>query len=143
MALKQLSVIVNNEKGQLAKVTRILADAGINLRAMSIADTEHFGILRLIVSDTEKAREALKNAGCLTQITEVVGVKIGDRPGALSDTLEILNRAEINLEYLYAFCARTEKHAYMVLRVADIEAAEKILEGAGMHLITDDDVSKL
>lgn len=143
MALKQLSVMVSNEKGELAKVTRILADAGINLKAMSIADTEHFGILRLIVSDTEKAMAALKAVGCLTRITEVVGVKISDRPGALAETLEILNRAEINLEYLYAFCARTEKHAYMVLRVPDTAIAEKTIEAAGMHLISDADVEKL
>lgn len=143
MALKQLSVVVSNEKGALAKVTRILADNGINLRAMSIADTEHFGILRLIVTDTEKAMDTLKKAGCLTRITEVIGVKIGDQPGALSETLEILNRAEVNLEYLYAFCARTEKHAYLVLRVRDIAVAERILTEAGRHLITDADVEKL
>lgn len=143
MALRQLSVMVSNEKGILANVTRILADSGINLRALSIADTEHFGILRLIVSDTEKAQEVLKNAGCLTQITEVIGVKIGDRPGALTETLEILNQAEVNLEYLYAFCARTEKHAYLVLRVNDVEGAERILTEAGRHLITDADVEKL
>lgn len=143
MALKQLSVMVNNEKGQLAKVTRILAEAGINLCAMSIADTEHFGILRLIVSDIEGAVAALKNAGCLTRITEVVGVKISNQPGALAETLEALNKGEVNLEYLYAFCARTDKHAYLVLRVPDIAAAEKILTDAGKHLITDEDVSKL
>ena len=143
MALRQLSVMVSNEKGILANVTRILADSGINLRALSIADTEHFGILRLIVSDTEKAQEVLKNAGCLTRITEVIGVKIGDRPGALTETLEILNQAEVNLEYLYAFCARTEKHAYLVLRVNDVEGAERILTEAGRHLITDADVEKL
>lgn len=143
MALKQLSVMVSNEKGELAKVTRILADAGINLKAMSIADTEHFGILRLIVSDTEKAMAALKAVGCLTRITEVVGVKISDRPGALAETLDVLSRADINMEYLYAFCARTEKHAYMVLRVTDNAAAEAALEVAGLHLITDADVNKL
>lgn len=143
MALRQLSVMVNNEKGELARVTRTLAEAGVNLKAMSIADTEHFGILRVIVSDTEKATDALKSIGCLTRITEVVGVKISDRPGKLAEALEVLNQAGINMEYLYAFCARTEKHAYMVLRVTDNAAAESALEAAGLHLITDADVNKL
>lgn len=143
MALKQLSVMVNNEKGELARVTRTLAEAGVNLKAMSIADTEHFGILRVIVNDTEKAMTALKSIGCLTRITEVVGVKISDQPGKLAEALDVLNRADINMEYLYAFCARTEKHAYMVLRVTDNAAAEAALEAAGLHLITDADVNKL
>ena len=143
MALRQLSVMVNNEKGELARVTRTLAEAGVNLKAMSIADTEHFGILRVIVNDTGKATEALKAIGCLTRITEVVGVKISDQPGKLAEALEVLNRAEINMEYLYAFCARTEKHAYLVLRVTDNRAAEQALEAAGLHLITDADVNKL
>lgn len=143
MALRQLSVMVNNEKGELARVTRTLAEAGVNLKAMSIADTEHFGILRVIVNDTEKAMTALKSIGCLTRITEVVGVKISDQPGKLAEALDVLNRADINMEYLYAFCARTEKHAYMVLRVTDNAAAEAALEAAGLHLITDADVNKL
>lgn len=143
MALRQLSVMVNNEKGELARVTRTLAEAGVNLKAMSIADTEHFGILRVIVNDTEKAMTALKSIGCLTRITEVVGVKISDQPGKLAEALDVLSRADINMEYLYAFCARTEKHAYMVLRVTDNAAAEAALEAVGLHLITDADVNKL
>ena len=143
MALKQITVLVNNQKGALVDITETLAEKGVNIRALSIADTERFGILRLIVSDNEKAIEAVRGMGCLIQETEVVGVKIGDAPGKLSGALKVLNDAGINIEYLYAFCTRTVKHAYMVLRVADNAQAERALEAAGYHLITDADVNKL
>ena len=113
------------------------------MRALSIADTQDFGILRLIVNDNETATKALTDAGYLLKMTDVVGVKIGDQPGKLSKALEVLDSANINMEYLYAFMARTEKHAYVVLRVADNDAAEKALEAAGFHMITDADVDKL
>ncbi len=143
MALKQITVLVNNQKGALVDITETLAARGVNIRALSIADTERFGILRMIVSDNETAIEAVRDMGCLIQETEVVGVKIGDDPGKLSGALKVLNAAGINIEYLYAFCARTVRHAYMVLRVADNALAERVLEGAGYHMITDFDVNKL
>lgn len=143
MALNQLSVFVENKQGSLVAITDILAAKGINMRALSIADTEDFGILRLIVNDDEAAHETLKDNGFLVKTTEVVGVKIGDEPGKLSKALDVLDKEGINIEYLYAFMTRTEKHAYVVLRVADNSAAEKALENAGFHLITGDDVKKL
>lgn len=143
MALKQISVLVNNQQGALAGVTGRLAARGVNLRALSIADTERFGILRMIVSDNQAALEAVRELGCLTQETEVVGVKIGDAPGKLSEALRVLDEAGINIEYVYAFCARTVRHAYMVMRVADNAAAERALTAAGYHLITDEDISRL
>lgn len=143
MALNQLSVFVENKQGSLVAITDILAARGINMRALSIADTEDFGILRLIVNDDEAAHEILKDNGFLVKTTEVVGVKIGDEPGKLSKALDVLDKEGINIEYLYAFMTRTEKHAYVVLRVADNSAAEKALENAGFHLITGDDVKKL
>ena len=143
MSLKQLTIFVENKKGALVNVTKILADNNVNLRALSIADTQDFGILRLIVNDNDIAIKALQEAGYMISTTDVVGVKIGDQPGKLSKALEVLDEADINMEYLYAFMARTEKHAYVVLRVADNDAAEKVLENAGFHMITDADVDKL
>lgn len=143
MSLKQLTVFVENKQGALVDITETLAAHNVNLRALSIADTEEFGILRLIVSDNDTACKTLTDEGYLLKITEVVGVKIGDEPGKLSKALSVLDEKGINMEYLYAFMARTEKHAYVVLRVADNAAAESALEDAGFHLITDADVLKL
>ena len=143
MALKQLTVFVENKQGTLVHVTDTLAAHDVNIRALSIAETEGYGILRLIVDNETQAEAVLKDAGYLIKITEVVGVKIGDAPGKLSYVLRTLADAGINMEYLYAFMARTEKHAYVVLRVEDNAAAESALETAGFHLITDADVSKL
>ena len=132
MSLKQLTVFVENTQGSLVNITDTLAQNGVNLRALSIADTKDFGLLRLIVSDNDAAETALKEKDYLLKITEVVGVKIGDQPGKLSKALAVLAEAGVNVEYLYAFMARTEKHAYVVLRPTDNAAAEAALaEEAG------------
>ena len=143
MSIKQLTVFVENKQGAVIPITEILSENNINIRALSIAETEDFGILRLIVNDVVAAEKMLKDAGYLIKVTDVVGVKIGDAPGKLSTALAVLDKEGINMEYLYAFMARTEKHAYVVLRVADNAHAEKALEDAGFHLITDADVNKL
>ena len=140
MFIKQLSIFVENKKGRLADITEALSKANIDIRALSIADTQDFGILRLIVDNNDVATKALHDAGYLIKMTDVVGVKIGDQPGKLSKALEVLDEADINMEYLYAFMARTEKHAYVVLRVEDNEIAESALEAAGFHLITNADI---
>ena len=143
MALKQLTVFVENKQGTVVEVTKALAANDINIRALSIAETEGFGILRLIVNEEKKAEAVLAEAGYLIKITEVAGVKIGDAPGTLSGALTVLNEAGINIEYMYAFMARTERHAYVVLRVQDNAEAEAVLEKAGYHIITEADVNKL
>ena len=143
MAIKQLTVFVQNKKGTVVSVTNILSQNNINLRALSIAETQDFGILRLIVNDEKTAEAVLAENGYLIKVIDVVGVKIGDAPGKLSGALRVLDDAGINMEYLYAFMTRTEKHAYMVLRVADNAAAEAALESAGYHIISDADVNKL
>ena len=143
MSLKQLTVFVQNQQGALVEITESLAKGGVNIRALSIAETQDFGILRLIATDTEKGSSLLSDAGYLIKITDVVGVKIGDAPGKLSSALKVLDENSINMEYLYAFMTRTEKHAYVVLRVEDNAKAEALLENAGFHIITDDDVNKL
>ena len=143
MAIKQITVFVENKQGALVSITDTLAENNVNIRALSIAETEDFGILRLIVNDVETAKKTLDDKGYLIKITNVVGVKIGDAPGKLTEALGVLDRAGINMEYLYAFMTRTEKHAYVVFRVEDDEAAESALEAAGFHIITNADILKL
>ena len=133
--MKQLTVFVENRKGGLAEITRLLAESGVDMKALSIADTRDFGILRLIVSEAEKAEEALKKAGFLVQITEVVGVKLPDRPGALASALDVLDQDGVNLEYLYAFLSSDPGTARVVLRVADNIEAAKILTQKGFEII--------
>ena len=143
MAIKQLTVFVENKQGSLVSITNTLSAHGINLRALSIAETQDFGILRLIVNDEAAAEKILSDEGYLIKITEVVGVKISDAPGKLSEALSVLDANKINMEYLYAFMARTEKHAYVVIRVEDNAAAEVALIDAGFKLISEADVAKL
>ena len=143
MAITQLTVFVPNQKGTLVSVTDILAKNDVNLRALSIAETEEFGILRLIVNDVDTAKKVLEENGYLIKTVNVVGVKIGDAPGKLTSALSVLDKADINVEYLYAFMARTEKHAYVVLRVEDNENTETALMDAGFKLITQADIDKL
>ena len=143
MAIKQLTVFVENKKGTVVTVTDILSKNNINLRALSIAETQDFGILRLIVNDEVAAEKVLTEAGFLIKVVETVGVKIGDEPGKLTAALNVLDKANINVEYLYAFMARTEKHAYVVLRVENNATAEAALTAAGFHMISEADIKKL
>ena len=143
MAIKQVTVFVENKQGTVASVTDTLSKHNINLRALSIAETQDFGILRLIVNDEEAAGTILKEEGYLIKITDVVGVKISDEAGKLSEALKVLDDNKINMEYLYAFMARTEKHAYVVIRVENNTAAEAALTNAGFKLVTGADIEKL
>ena len=143
MAIKQLTVFVQNRKGAIVAVTDVLSKNGINMRALSIAETEDFGILRLIVNDENLAEKVLEEQGYLIKVVDVVGVKISDEPGKLTAALDVLDKADINVEYLYAFMARTEKHAYVVLRVENNDDAQSALTNAGFKLITEADINKL
>ena len=143
MSVKQLSVFLENKEGKLKKAVNAMSQAGVNIRALSIADSSKYGILRLIVSDNETAIDALRSEKFTVKETDVIVVGVKDEPNGLNTMLEILEKESINVEYLYAFMARTEKHAYVVLRVADNDAAEKVLADADFHMITDKDVCKL
>ena len=143
MAIKQLTVFVQNKKGTVVSVTDILSRNNINMRALSIAETQDFGILRLIVNDEQTAEKVLSENGYLIKVIDVVGVKISDEPGKLTEALDVLDKANINVEYLYAFMARTQKHAYVVLRVEDNAVAEAALVGAGFKMISEADIQKL
>ncbi len=131
MAIKQLSVFVENKPGKLLDIVKTLADAQINIRAMSIADTKDFGILRLIVSDAERAKDILSE-DCVVTVTSVIAAEMSDRAGALSTVLTALGNAGINIEYMYAFTASTQLGAYVVIRVNNNDEAEKALRDNGI-----------
>ena len=143
MAIKQLSIFVENREGTLVNVTDAIAAALVDIRAMSVADTNDFGIFRLIVTDYDKAKAALEEANCFVSITEVVGVAVEDQPGALAKVVKLLAQNNINIEYMYAFITISKKFAYVVLRVADNEAAEKILLENGVKLVSEEDIADL
>lgn len=143
MAIKQLSIFVENREGTLVTITNAIAKAQVDIRAMSVADTNDFGIFRLIVTDYDKAMAALEEANCFVSITEVVGVAVEDKPGALAEIVQILADNNINIEYMYAFITVSREHAFVVLRVADNAAAEKILTENGIRLVTESEVESL
>lgn len=140
MAIRQISVFVENRRGALAAVTKLLADAGVDLRALSVADTPDYGILRLIVGDTDKAVGALREGGFVTTLTDVLAVEVPDAPGGLFRVLDPLNDEDVNLEYLYAFVTGSGKSACVVLRVQDNERTEGLLRRAGMTLLEESDL---
>ena len=142
MAIKQLSAFVENKPGTLLAMLKALADAGINIRAMSIADTRDFGILRLIVSDVEKAANVLEHNSIVTT-TDVLAAEMRDEAGALSNILSALGEANINIEYLYAFTARTERGAYVVFRVDDNEAAERVLQAHRIATLSEAEIAAI
>lgn len=136
MAVKQISVFVENTSGRLAEVTRLLANAGVNLRAITIADTADFGILRLIADDSNKAVEAFKKAGFTAKVTDVIGVEVPDRPGGLADVMEIFHREGVNIEYLYASLEHVKDKAVVIFKVEDVEHGLKICEQHKLALIS-------
>lgn len=143
MTINQLSIFVENKAGTVAEITKSIAKAGVSIRALSVADTQEFGILRLIVDDVEKAKAALSENECVVSITKVIGVEIPDVAGGLSTVLELMSDNSINVEYLYAFITISGKHAYVVLRVEDNEKAAKILTEAGIKMVTQADIDAL
>ena len=143
MAIKQLSIFVENREGTLVTVTDAIAKANVDIRAMSVADTNDFGIFRLIVTDYDKAKASLEDANCFVSITEVVGVAVDDEPGGLAKVIKILAENNINIEYMYAFITISKKFAYVVLRVEDNDAAEKILLDHGIKLVSEEDIRNL
>lgn len=135
MQVEQISIFIENKSGRLAEVTRILGEAGINIRALSLADTSDFGILRLIVNDREKANNVLKEKGFTVSKTEVVAVEVPDRPGGLSEILLALDRESINVEYMYAFVERCGANAVIIFRFDETEKAIKALLDNGFNVL--------
>lgn len=131
MLAKQISVFVENSKGRLAQITQILADNDVNIRALSIADTTSFGILRVIVEDAERTEKVLKAAGLTVSVTDVLSLQIEDKPGGLARALKILAEHDIDVDYAYAFISKATDKANVVIRVEKDEEAEKLLKEAG------------
>ena len=136
MTIRQVSVFVENTSGRLAEVTRLLAKNQLNLRAISVADTADFGILRIIVDDAEKAERVLESGGFTAKLTEVIGVEVPDRPGGLADVMEIFDREKVNIEYLYTSLERNRENAVVIFKVAELELGLRICEKNNLSVIS-------
>ena len=129
MKTNQISVFIENRSGRLAKITTALGNAGVNIRAMSLADTSDFGILRLIVNNTQKAKETLLDHGFTVRVSKVIALAIPDTPGALGNLLSIMEHAGLNVEYMYAFVEKNMDQAIIIFRFDDTDKAiETLLE---------------
>jgi hypothetical protein len=135
MKVEQISIFIENKSGRLAEVSKVLGDAGVNIRALSLADTSDFGILRLIVNDREKAIAALKGKGFTVSKTEVVAVEVPDQPGGLASILKVLDNESINVEYMYAFVERCGANAVIIFRFDETEKAITILASNGFNML--------
>lgn len=143
MTVKQISVFIENKVGGLATITDVLAQAGVNIRALSIADTSDFGILRLIVDDVFEAGNALRENGHIYSITDVLAVAGDDKPGSIARIVATLAKEGIGMDYAYAFFAKKENLAYMIVRVEEMDKAAKALRENGIHLASEDEIAGL
>ncbi|MFN3921476.1 MAG: ACT domain-containing protein [Caldimicrobium sp.] len=135
MKIKQISVFLENKKGRLYEALNTLAQANINIRALSIADTSDFGILRMIVNDPEEAKRVLEEAGFTAKVTHVIGVAVKDRPGGLAEILKILYEKDINVEYVYAFVEKSGEEALVVIRTNNLDKTIDVLREGGVKLL--------
>lgn len=143
MKIKQISVFMENRAGRLAEVTRLLGDAKVNIRALSLADTSDFGILRLIVNDVDTALRVLRGAGHTVSLTEVVAVEVADRPGGMADVLQALGTGGVNVEYMYAFVEKATDKAVVIFRFEDPDLAVRELQRAGISVLAAETVYSL
>jgi hypothetical protein len=143
MKVEQISIFLENKSGRLAEVTRVLAAAGVNIRALSLADTADFGILRLIVDQNDRAKQALKESGFTVGKTEVVALEVPDRPGGLARILGTLEAAGINVEYMYAFVQRSGDNAILIFRFDELDKAIQALTQAGVRVLKGQEVYAL
>jgi hypothetical protein len=143
MHVEQISVFLENKAGRLSEVTSILAENEINIRALSLADTSDFGVLRLIVDKNDKARTVLKNNGFAVGKTEVVAVEVADQPGGLHTTLGLFQQAGINVEYMYAVVRQSGENAVMIFRLDDIEKGVQMLKESGARVIDGEQIYKI
>lgn len=143
MKVEQISVFLENKAGRLAEVANVLGNVGINIRALSLADTTDFGILRLIVNDREAAKKALKEAGFTVGITQVIAVEVEDKPGGLAKILKLLADEGINVEYMYAFVERSSGNAVLIFKFEDLDKAIDLLSSHGVRVIPGERVYSL
>ena len=135
MLVNQISVFLENKEGRLAEVTKLLSNNEIDIRALSIADTTDFGILRLIVNKPDEAKAILKKEGFIVKSTNVIAIELEDRPGSLSDTLHKLDEYHVSIEYLYAFVSKQYGKAYVVLRIENEEVMVDKLKNSGLTIV--------
>jgi hypothetical protein len=140
MNVEQISIFLENKPGRLEEVTRIFEEGGINIRALSLADTTEFGILRLIVNDNEKAKRLLNERGYTVGINAVVAVEVEDRPGGLHRILKTLSKDNINVEYMYAFVRQSGRNAVLIFRFDNVPAATAVLKREGVRVIDGKDL---
>lgn len=140
---KQISVFLENKAGRLSHVTRVLGESGINIRALSVADTSDFGILRIIVNEPAKAYQILKEAGFTVSETEVIGVQVPDSPGGLAVVLEQMAEENLNIEYLYAFLGTSDKNALVIFKVEDIKMASETFKRKGIKFVEENQLYQL
>jgi hypothetical protein len=138
MSVKQISVFLENKKGRLAELTDTLEREAINMRALSLADTADFGVLRIIVDDVERCLAVLKGAGFVAQVTEVIAIEVEDKPGGLHHILKVLDAAAINVEYLYAYVEKRKTAAVVICKVDDRGKAGEALKKAGITTVAAD-----
>ena len=136
MKINQLSVFLENAPGHLATPCAVLADAGINILTLTLADTQRFGILRLILREWEQAQQVLEKSGFVVKVTEVVAVQVEDRPGGLRNVLQIVEQSGVNIEYMYAFTVRSGTKAVMIFRFADMDKGIAALVAAGVNVLS-------
>ena len=141
--VRQISVFVDNRPNQLAGVMKMIKECRLNVRALSLADTSDFGIVRMIVNDTDKTVEKLKAASYAVTVTEVVAISIPDSPGQLSRVLDILGAKNVNLEYLYTFLGKSDRSVSFVIRVDDIANASEALTDGGIIQLTENDIAEM
>ncbi len=143
MSVKQISIFLENKIGRLAEITELLGQNKINIRALAIADTTEFGILRIIVDNPQKAQDVLEKKGFSAKQTDVIVVKVADKPGALANALKMLKKSSLNVEYLYAFVKQSGEDAFVVFRIENIEEAIKDFKQAGVQILQPEDIYKL
>jgi hypothetical protein len=143
MAIKQVSVFIENREGRLADVSRLLTEEGINIRALSLADTADFGVLRLIVNDPAKCASILKQAGFVASLNDVIALGIEDQPGGLDYVLRFFSEHEMNVEYMYAFVEKAEGKAIVVFKTKDHNTTEALAKSKGIPILTGDMLTKL
>lgn len=143
MTVKQISVFLENKPGTLAEMTALLDAHGIDMRALSIAEAQEFGIARVIVDDVYATTAVLKEAGFVFSITPVLAVQMADEPGGLYQILKTLGEGDVNLEYMYAFVSTQKTTAYTILKVADVEKAEEILARKGIKVVGQEAIATL
>jgi hypothetical protein len=143
VAIKQISLFVENKPGRMAKVSKTLSDAGVNIRALTVAEAGDFGVIRMVVDDPDKGYNVLHDSGFTVSETEVLAVEMRDIPGGLYEIVNTLGESDVNVDYAYAFVTTKAERAMLIIRVDNLEKARKVLTDAGIKLATKDEIQKI